>query len=93
MVYNYDSIWVHLYVAYQKMLVENLYAGMNIREAFSRTTDGDDCPISHCYRAGEFIELVRPQVSRQPLPACGPAWEASLLPKTLRRHSRPTAPA
>lgn len=82
MVYNYDSIWVHLYVAYQKMLVENLYAGMSIREAFSRTTDGDDCPISHCYRVEEFIELCQAAGFEAALAGVAvSAWEASLLPK------------
>jgi ubiquinone/menaquinone biosynthesis C-methylase UbiE len=94
MVYNYDSIWVHLYVAYQKMLVENLYAGMSIREAFSRTTDGDDCPISHCYREEEFIELCRAAGFEAALAGVAvSAWEASLLPKRfdaiLDRRLRP----
>src|SRR5262249_8512863 len=43
MVYNYDSIWVHLYVAYVKQVAENAFPGLNIREAFAKTTDGVHC--------------------------------------------------
>lgn len=60
MVYNYNSIWVHLYVAYKKMLVENAFPGMTLREAFAKTTDGLNCPISLVYTPEEFIETVSP---------------------------------
>jgi hypothetical protein len=59
MVYNYESLWLHLYVAYQKCVVEKLYPGLDIRAAFAKTTDGEDCPISQVYRPSEFIELCR----------------------------------
>lgn len=57
MVYNYDSLWVHLYVAYQRMIVEGLYPGEALREQFKRSTDGDQCPISNCYRQSEWIAI------------------------------------
>ena len=57
MVYNYDSLWVHLYVAYQRTLVEGLYPGEALREQFRRSTDGDQCPISNCYRHSEWISV------------------------------------
>lgn len=60
MVYNYDSIWVHHYVAYKRMIAECAYAGMTIREAFAKTTDGPGCPISHVYKPEEFISQVAP---------------------------------
>jgi ubiquinone/menaquinone biosynthesis C-methylase UbiE len=59
MVYNYDSIWLHLFVAYSMQIVEGRYAGMDIRSAFARTTDGEECPISRVYAPGEFIDLCR----------------------------------
>jgi SAM-dependent methyltransferase len=58
MVYHYDSLWMHLYVAYVKMLVEARYAGLTKQEAFTRSTDGEDCPISTAYRFEEFAELA-----------------------------------
>jgi SAM-dependent methyltransferase len=57
MVYNRNSIWFHLYVAYQKMLVENVYAELSVDEAFGRFTDGEDCPVSRAYRPEEWLEL------------------------------------
>jgi SAM-dependent methyltransferase len=59
MVYNYDSIWLHLYTAYQKMIVEGLFEGLSIRDAFAKTTDGPNCPVSNVYKHNEFIEIVR----------------------------------
>jgi SAM-dependent methyltransferase len=58
MVYHYDSIWLHLYVAYQIMIVEGQMPGHSAREVFSRTTDGPDCPISRIYTVPEFSALA-----------------------------------
>ena len=59
MVYNYDSLWLHLSVGYIAQLVEGRYADLDIRSAFARTTDGEDCPISRVYAPDEFIALCR----------------------------------
>jgi ubiquinone/menaquinone biosynthesis C-methylase UbiE len=59
MVYNYDSLWIHLYVAYRHLLVEGRFAGKTLREAFIATTDGPGCPIAECYTASEFIALAK----------------------------------
>lgn len=58
MIYHYDSVYVHLNVAYERIVVEQRYGGMSLREAFSHTTDGEDCPISRCYTFEEFGELA-----------------------------------
>jgi SAM-dependent methyltransferase len=58
MVYNYDSVWMHLFVAYMKRILEKAYADLTLEEAFGRTTDGEDCPIAHVFRPGEFIALA-----------------------------------
>lgn len=58
MVYNYESIWLHLYVAYQKVALLNRYVNRPIREAFSKFTDGEACPVSNVYKSSEFIELA-----------------------------------
>jgi len=57
MVYNYESLWLHLYVAYQRSIVEGLYPELDIREQFARSTDGEECPIANCYRPQEWIHL------------------------------------
>lgn len=58
MIYNYDSIFMHLYIAYLKMIKEGLYKGLTKIEAFSRLTDGPDCPISRCYKPHIFINEI-----------------------------------
>ncbi len=58
MVYNRNSVWMHLFVAYMKRLVENAYLDLTLEQAFARTTDGEDCPIASVYRPAEFIALA-----------------------------------
>ncbi len=57
MVYNRDSLWMHLYVSYVLMIEKRLYPGMSPDEAFHLTTDGESCPIALCYRPEEFVAL------------------------------------
>jgi len=58
MIYNYDSLWLHLYTAYIHQIKMGLYSDLPLLEAFRRTTDGPHCPISHCYRPQEFLDIV-----------------------------------
>ena len=57
MVYNYDSIWLHLYVAYIWQLDLGKYTNLPVLEAFRRSTDGENCPVSHCYAPSQFLEI------------------------------------
>ncbi len=57
MVYNYDSLWLHLYVAYHQNILKNLFTKESILDQFRRSTDGVDCPISNCYRPDEWIDI------------------------------------
>lgn len=59
MVYNRDSVWFHLYTAYERMVVEDVFPGADVHEAFRRNTDGPDCPISRSYPPEEFAALCR----------------------------------
>jgi SAM-dependent methyltransferase len=59
MVYNRDSLWFHLYTAYERRILNGRFAGLTAEEAFARNTDGPECPISRAYRHEEFCELVR----------------------------------
>ena len=58
MVYNYQSLWLHLYVAYVKCIKEGRYRGLDVRSAFRMTTDGPNCPISRAYKPEEFCRLA-----------------------------------
>ncbi len=57
MVYNRDSVWRHLYVAYELMLSNPAFAGLDLDDAFRRSTDGLDCPISRNYHGEAFVEM------------------------------------
>lgn len=59
MVYNRDSIYFHLYAAYVRMIVQGLFKGQSVEEAFTGSTDGPECPISRAYTAEDFIDLCR----------------------------------
>jgi len=59
MVYNENSIFFHLYLAYKVMIIDGKYAGMDIKDAFSRSTDGEECPLSRCYKHEDFTALCR----------------------------------
>jgi SAM-dependent methyltransferase len=85
MVYNYDSIWLHLYVAYQKMIEESRYADQSVREAFAKTTDGEDCPIARVYRTDEFLALAAEAgFDGTCTGAAVSVFEASLVPTRFR---------
>lgn len=62
MVYNRDSVWLHLYVAYEKLLLQNAFPGHNAYEIFHRTVDVEDdgtgkCPVARCHDWQEFSRL------------------------------------
>lgn len=59
MVYNQDSIWLHLYVAYEQMILEGRFAGMDVFQAFTRTTDTEECPIARCYQSEQFSAMCQ----------------------------------
>jgi SAM-dependent methyltransferase len=59
MVYNRNSIWLHLHIAYAEMILKQAYPGLGLEPAFARSTDGVDCPISRCYSPEEFLALVQ----------------------------------
>ncbi len=58
MVYHYDSLWVHLYVAYVRQILEMRDANLDLRSAFTKSTDGENCPIARVYEPAEFVTLA-----------------------------------
>ena len=59
MVYSQPSIWFNLYTAYEQMIVKNKFSSLEIDQAFTRNTDGLNCPMSRCYPITEFIQLCK----------------------------------
>ena len=104
MVYNYESLWLHLYTAYVKMIEEaaihraqqtmDPFAGLNVRQAFAKLTDGLDCPISRAYKPDEFCALaVSAGWHCRFEGAAVSMWEMGLLPKRFDAVRNPQLPA
>jgi hypothetical protein len=96
MMYNYESVWLHLCVAYQRRIVNGREAKESLAEAFKRSTDGEECPFSVCYRPAEFLGLVRrcgftgthvgSAVSLHELSLLSHRYEAMMNPRLDRKH-------
>jgi ubiquinone/menaquinone biosynthesis C-methylase UbiE len=59
MVYNRHSVWFQLFVPYILQLRAGKDAGLTVEDAFQRTTDGEDCPISRAYAPDTFVGMCR----------------------------------
>lgn len=57
MVYNYDCIWLHLFAAYTVRFTQLSGRGLSVHEAFKRSTDTADCPISHAWTVEEVAKM------------------------------------
>src|SRR5438445_13787024 len=92
-VYNHGSIWLHLYVAYVVQIENGLYTDLPTRIAFTRTTDGEDCPVNAVWRPEEMIALGR-ETGYDPefLGAAMSLWELHLLPRRYLACLQPRLP-
>jgi len=59
MIYNYQSIFLHLFIAYGQIIVKKNHKGMDIHQIFNKITDGEDCPISKCFKPSDFNAIVK----------------------------------
>ena len=59
MVYNYHSIWAQLYVPYILQIENGIDTDLTHSEAFKRSTDGINCPISNCYTPDDFLDICK----------------------------------
>lgn len=93
MVYHHDSLWVHLYVAHQRQILQQIDSDLGLADAFQKSTDGPDCPISRCYRQHEFINRVSEFGFRvESFGVAVSAWEMSLLEKRFAAIMDPRLP-
>ncbi len=98
MVYNRASVWFHLYTAYERMVCEGAFQGLGVDEAFARNTDGEQCPISRNYVAGDFVsmcedagfkaEFVGGYLSRQELRSLEQSWVMAIADDRLASEHR-----
>ena len=59
MIYNYDSVWLHLFAAYLYRMKQPDAAGLSLAEAFRRVTDTPQCPISHAWKPTDVEAMAR----------------------------------
>ena len=57
MVYNSYSIWNHLYVGHLMRHTGDKFRGLELADAFRRSTDGENCPISRSYVPSDFVTI------------------------------------
>jgi len=98
MVYNRDSLWFHLYTAYERMVVADAFPGLDVHEAFRRNTDGPECPISRSYPPGEWValceaagfeaEFVGGYLSKNELRALEQSWAKAIADARLPAEHR-----
>lgn len=98
MVYNRDSVWLHLYVAYEMQILNGSWPGLGLLDAFTRSTDGEDCPIARCYcgedfdaicrRAGFEVDYVGGYLSRLELQMLAKSWGAAIADDRLAAEHR-----
>jgi len=82
MVYNRDSIWVHLFVSHILPAGDERYRGLSPEEAFRRSTDTFECPISRNWNVQEMNELAQASGFRaRHLGNAVSVFEMSLLPQ------------
>lgn len=82
MVYHRDSLWVHLYVAFERQILQGIDPNLDLGAAFQKSTDGPDCPISRCFSERQFIDYAsRYGFEIESFGVAVSAWEMSLLDK------------
>lgn len=59
MVYNRDSVWLHLYAAYIYRKMVPWKATASKVDLFKETTDGEHCPIVNCFAPDAFCAIAR----------------------------------
>ena len=85
MVYNKDSIWFHLYVAYIIKIENGLYPDLSLKEIFSLSTDGEDCPINQLWSPREFINLAsKANFNCEFIGAAISLWEQNIVNRRFR---------
>jgi len=81
MVYNRDSVWFHLYVAFVlRFHLQRFAPDTPLDDAFRASTDGPECPVARCFSPAEFIAEVESTGLQARLVGVAPAlWELHQL--------------
>ena len=58
MVYSYESVWLHLFAAHMLRFADPDGPRRTVREAFRRSTDTEDCPISEAWTPAQVSDMA-----------------------------------
>lgn len=58
MLYNRDSVMYHVWIAYAQCIVNDAFPGLSVDQAFTKSTDGPDCPISDAWAPAKVLETI-----------------------------------
>jgi len=58
MLYNRDSVMYHLWIAYAQLLVNDAFPGLTADQAFTKSTDGPECPVSDAWAPQRVLDTA-----------------------------------
>jgi SAM-dependent methyltransferase len=58
MLYNRDSVMYHVWIAYAQRIANNAFPGLSVDEAFTKSTDGPDCPVSDAWAPQRVLDMI-----------------------------------
>jgi len=58
MLYNRDSIWYHVWIAYAQSILNDAFPGLTVDQAFTKSTDGPNCPVSEAWSSERVLEMI-----------------------------------
>ena len=59
MLYNRDSVMYHVWIAYAQLIVNNAFPGLTVDQAFTKSTDGPECPVSDAWAPQRGLDLIK----------------------------------
>ena len=48
----------HLWIAYAQLIVNNAFPGLTVDQAFTKSTDGPDCPVSDAWTPKRVLDII-----------------------------------
>ena len=58
MLYNRDSVMYHLWIAYARIIVDGAFPGHTVDQAFTKSTDGPECPVSDAWSPQRVLDMI-----------------------------------
>ena len=58
MLYNRDSVMYHVWIAYAQLIVNQAFPGLTVDQAFTKSTDGPECPVSDAWSPQRVLDMI-----------------------------------